>query len=111
MSFFRAPAPWWPSQEQRNTFKEGDYVDALYENELYLGKVIDTDVDDELCLTVASFSRRHNINGSDDQIIIKIWMSKDDIKFDITELIPSGKLKRLLKIPPEDRRKLGNCNI
>lgn len=95
------------TEEKEQTYQVGDYVAALYEHELYLGKVIDTDMDDELCYNI-SFLEKKKAQYQWPRRPDKIWIRKNDIKFDIMEPIPSGKSRKILKISPEDRRKLEN---
>ena len=49
------------SEEKEQTYQVGDYVAALYEHELYLGKVIDTDMDDELCYNISFLEKKKSL--------------------------------------------------
>ena len=82
-----------------------DFVAAVYEGQLYLGKVLEVDLADEYCYRITFLQKKfsqYQWPRSEDIL----WVKKDAVKFLIMDPIPSGRSKRLLKIHPEDRKKV-----
>lgn len=93
------------TEEPREPVEVDDFVAATYENDVYIGKVLEVDLSDELCYKI-SFLERKKSQYQWPRRCDVIWCPKESIKFHVCEPLPSGKSKRLLKLAPEDRRKL-----
>ena len=87
------------------TYDVGDFVAAVYDGNVYIGKITDIDPDDELAYHITFMQKKkeqYQWPAREDTL----WCSKTDILFHIFEPIPSGTSRRLMKIHPMDRKKI-----
>lgn len=98
------------SHEDLAQVEVDDYVAATYENALYIGKVLEVDMQDEFCYRI-TFMEQKKAQYQWPRRPDILWCKKDDVKFHICQPLPSGKSKRLLKVSPEDREKIDKFEI
>ena len=93
-----------------NERRIGTYVAATYEAKVYIGKITDLDLEDDLCYKV-NFLQQKKRQFQWPKNPDEIWCRRQDVLFEVQEPTPSGKSKRLLKLSPEDRKNVDNVEI
>jgi hypothetical protein len=90
-------------------YETGDFVAAVYEDEVYIGKIID--IDEE------SVQVKFMENGSKIKECLRwptkediIWIEPDTILCKVHEPVHSGKGKRFFKISDEDKKKIDEAS-
>ena len=83
----------------------GGFVAATYDNKVYIGQIIDIDMDDELPYKISFMESSKSLFRWPKHADV-IWCMKADILFTISAPTPSGKTKRLYKIDSHDFDKI-----
>ena len=94
--------------DDTETYDIGDYIIAIYENKWYVGKIVNTDLEDENGFMYVSFmeKRKKMLQWPRNKDII--WCKNIDIKFKLRTPIPSGKSERMYKLESAEWVKISN---
>jgi hypothetical protein len=84
----------------------GDYIIAIYENKWYVGKFVNTDLEDENGFMYVSFMEKGKKMSQWPRNKDIIWYI--DIKLKLRTPIPSGKSERMYKLESDEWVKISN---
>ena len=84
-----------------------DWVAALYDNEVYLGQVTDTDTDDvqiNFLTEAGKYGSSYRFPNARDEI----WVQRKDVLMILKSLMPVGKTKRCFQLDKDEQKEIEN---